>query len=800
MTETNLGTNNVQQNQRSQPSQPGQAGRSNSRRPKLPGRSDIRAGLPKRKVITLKLNFTNIMLILFIVFAGYFFISSLLAPDKGKEVSVDEFVSNIKDNRYAQVNIEYNGDAVGYNKYLVEVDKYSPENLSENKGTNVVESSEFQKVTLDEFFDKFQDKGYTQKFQDFFLGGTNGIKEFVVLDTTVIARTTSSQQKDYLIENTHEQQFKEALNTNGFDNSELKVVWTYLRTAGDNINQEDFNERFKDGRYEEVWLVGEDTYAKEKQTKIERSHVNWKSFTTDFSKFMQEEGIDFDSKNVEILSVYNPPVSFDTILWIVAMGAMFFAVTMLVKAMQGQGNGLMQFGQSKARLFWGKKPEITFKDVAGIDEAKEELNEIVLFLKSPKKFTNLGARIPKGVLMVGAPGTGKTLLAKAIAGEAGVPFFHTSGSEFEEMLVGAGASRVRDLFVKAKRAAPSLIFIDEIDAIARKRGTTVQSSHTEQTLNQILVEMDGFEPNQNVIVIAATNRPDVLDPAILRPGRFDRRVVLDLPDIEGRVEILKIHSKNKPLSKEVDLEKIAKRTVGFSGADLENMLNEAAIIAAKDNRKEVTPSDLEESATKVVAGPEKRRKRTSEELEMTAYHEAGHAIVAKFSPKSDPVHRVTIISRGMALGWTMQLPDRDKYQQTQQELMSRIQVMMGGRAAEELVFGDITSGASNDIEQATSLARKMVKQFGMSKKLGLVKYGESNELQYLGYGYGEQRDYSDTTADEIDEEVKRLINDSYEEAKKILNGNMPKLKELVKMLLDKEVVEGEEFERLFGKN
>ncbi|MBD3280966.1 ATP-dependent zinc metalloprotease FtsH [Candidatus Dojkabacteria bacterium] len=541
-------------------------------------------------------------------------------------------------------------------------------------------------------------------------------------------------------------------------------------------------------------------YAKEKEGDISRNHVTWKGFTDDFTKFLQEEGVDFSAGNVEIRSVYNPPISFDAILTIAGILALVFAISMLARAMQGQGSGLMQFGQSKARLFWGKKPEITFKDVAGVKEAKEELKEVVMFLKKPKKFMKLGARIPKGMLMVGPPGTGKTLLAKAIAGEAGVPFFHTSGAEFEEMLVGAGASRVRDLFNKAKRSAPALIFIDEIDAIARKRGTTVQSGHTEQTLNQILVEMDGFETNQNVIVIAATNRPDVLDPAILRPGRFDRRIVLDLPDIEGREKILKIHAKNKPLAADVKLADVAKRTVGFSGADLENMLNEAAIITAKDNRKEITRSDIEEAATKVVAGPERRRKRTDEELKMTAYHEAGHAIVAKMTPKTDPVHRITIVSRGMALGWTMQLPQEDKYQQSMNELIGRIKVLMGGRAAEEIIFGDVTSGASNDIEKATSIARKMVKQFGMSKKLGLVKYGQSNELQYLGYGYGEQKDYSEQIAEEIDMEVKGIINEAYEDAKEILTGNKETLDKLSEMLLENEVVESEEFEKLFGNS
>jgi cell division protease FtsH len=401
--------------------------------------------------------------------------------------------------------------------------------------------------------------------------------------------------------------------------------------------------------------------------------------------------------------------------------------------------------------------------------------------------------------MVGPPGTGKTLLARAIAGEAGVPFFHTSGSEFEEMLVGAGASRVRDLFEKAKKSAPALIFIDEIDAVARKRGTTVQSSTTEQTLNQILTEMDGFEKNVNIIVIAATNRPDVLDPAILRPGRFDRRVVIDVPDIEGRKQILEVHAKNKPLAADVNLEKIAKRTVGFSGAELENTLNEAAIIAAKAGKHEITAADIEEAATKTTMGPAKKAIRTKRELKLVAVHEAGHAVVSKFVGDTDPVHRVSIISRGMAGGVTEFLPQNDERIITKTKLFSRIVVALGGRAAEDIVLGDITTGASSDIEQATSIARRMVQKFGMSEKLGLIKYGDSNELQYLGYGYGEQRDYSDDTAHMIDEEVRRIMQTAYAESLKILNENRNKLDILTELLLEKEVVEGEDFDKLFEK-
>jgi len=524
---------------------------------------------------------------------------------------------------------------------------------------------------------------------------------------------------------------------------------------------------------------------------------------TDLENFLySKDGLGLDEKEVPI-RYSNPPID-----WVLVVNGIFNVLMFvgiialglfLVRGIQSSGNKLFSFGKSKAKLVFGRKPDVTFDDVANYDEAKEELREIVLFLKDPKRFMKLGARIPKGLLLVGPPGTGKTYFARAIAGEAQVPFFHTSGAEFEEMLVGAGASRVRDLFDKAKRAAPALIFIDEIDAVARKRGTTIQSSSTEQTLNQILVEMDGFEQNDNVIVIAATNRPDVLDPAILRPGRFDRRVVLDLPDIDGRKKILEIHAKNKPLEKAVDLEKVAKRTVGFSGADLENMLNEAAIIAAKDRRKEISTSDIEEAATKVVAGPERKRKRTKRDVELIAYHEAGHAIVSKFVPQSDPVHRITIISRGMSLGSTMYLPEDDELLITKTKILSKVKTLLGGRAAEEIVFNDMTTGASDDIEKASDLTRKMVMKYGMSKKMGLIGYGKSDNLKYLGYAYSEQRDYSEDTAREIDEEVRHIITEAYKEVKDILQKNKKRLDKLAKLLVEREVLEAEEFEDLFKK-
>ncbi len=513
-----------------------------------------------------------------------------------------------------------------------------------------------------------------------------------------------------------------------------------------------------------------------------------------------EDGLGLSASDVKI-SYCEPPIDWGVVISGIFEVLMFVGIIalglFLIRGIQSSGNRLFAFGKSRARLVFGRKPDITFDDVANYDEAKEELKEVVLFLKDPRRFIKLGARIPKGLLLVGPPGTGKTYFARAIAGEAGVPFFHTSGAEFEEMLVGAGASRVRDLFSKAKRAAPSLIFIDEIDAVARKRGTTIQSSSTEQTLNQILVEMDGFEQHDNVIVIAATNRPDVLDPAILRPGRFDRRIVLDLPDIEGRKKILQIHARNKPLSKEVDLEKVAKRTVGFSGADLENMLNEAAIIAAKDNRKEISVNDIEEAATKVVVGPERKRKRTERDIEIIAYHEAGHALISKFIPQADPVHRITIISRGLSLGSTMYLPEDDELLISRTKIQSKIRTLLAGRAAEELKFDDISTGAVDDIERASDLARKMVMKYGMSQKLGLVEYGKSDTLQYLGYAYNEQRDYSEQTAREIDIEVKKVIDEAYSDVKKILKENRDKLDKLAQMLIEKEVVEANEFEDLF---
>ncbi len=468
---------------------------------------------------------------------------------------------------------------------------------------------------------------------------------------------------------------------------------------------------------------------------------------------------------------------------------------------QSGNNQAMSFGRSRARLLTGDKPAITFADVAGVEEAKTELSEIVEFLKYPDKFTAVGARIPKGVLLVGPPGTGKTLLSKAVAGEAGVPFFSISGSEFVEMFVGVGASRVRDLFDQAKKNSPCIVFVDEIDAVGRQRGAGLGGGHDEreQTLNQLLVEMDGFETATHVIVIAATNRPDVLDPALLRPGRFDRHVTLDRPDIRGRRQILDVHARNKPLEAAVDLDVLARQTPGFSGADLSNLINEAAILAARANRKVIGMEELEEAIARVIAGPEKKSRRISEkEKEVIAYHEVGHALVMKALPLCDPVHKVSIISRGMALGWTLSLPEEDKYLVSKQELKQQIAGIMGGRASEEIVFGDVTSGAENDIQRATQMARRMVTQWGMSEKLGTVAMGQKEELVFLGRDLGEQRNFSEEVAQLIDEEVRSLIKEAYETAKRILTEQRVKMDTVVERLKVEETIDAAQLDEILA--
>ncbi|MCX6791417.1 MAG: ATP-dependent zinc metalloprotease FtsH [Candidatus Gottesmanbacteria bacterium] len=471
----------------------------------------------------------------------------------------------------------------------------------------------------------------------------------------------------------------------------------------------------------------------------------------------------------------------------------------LFRQARGAQDNLFSFGQSKARIWNKDLPKVTFADVAGVDEAKKELEEVVDFLKNPTKYKALGARTPKGVLLVGPSGTGKTLLAKAMAGEAKTSFYSIAGSEFMEMLVGVGAARVRDLFAQAKKTAPAIIFIDEIDAIGRMRSVGIMGGHDEreQTLNQILVEMDGFEPNVAVLIVAATNRGDLLDPALLRPGRFDRRVVLDMPDIAGRKAILAIHAKGKPFAVAVDWDKVAKRTVGFSGADLENMLNEAAIQAARGNKKEIDMSDLEEAATKVKLGPEKKRLQSELDRKMTAYHEGGHAVVSYFSKYTDAVHRISIVSRGMALGYTLSPPEKDRLHETKSRLIDEIAMTMGGRAAEELIFNEMTSGAANDIDQATRIARYMVMEFGMSD-LGPINFGPQMDVTEWGKALSESQQISPEMLSKIDTEIQKLVNAGYKEAEDILKKHKKQLDCIAAELIKKETVEGDEFEALMG--
>ncbi|MDH4300480.1 MAG: ATP-dependent zinc metalloprotease FtsH [Nitrospira sp.] len=481
--------------------------------------------------------------------------------------------------------------------------------------------------------------------------------------------------------------------------------------------------------------------------------------------------------------------------FILFLGLWFF----LMRQMQIGGNKALSFGKSRARMLTEERKKVTFSDVAGVDEAKEEVLEIIEFLKDPRKFQKLGGRIPKGVLVVGPPGTGKTLLAKAIAGEAGVPFFSISGSDFVEMFVGVGASRVRDLFEQGKKHAPCIIFIDEIDAVGRLRGAGLGGGHDEreQTLNQLLVEMDGFDTTEGVILVAATNRPDVLDPALLRPGRFDRQVVVNRPDVRGRSEILKVHTKKVPVATNVEIEKIARGTPGFSGADLENLVNEAALWAARQNKKEVENIDFEMAKDKVMMGAERKSMMlTDEEKRVTAYHEAGHALMAKLLPGTDPVHKVTIIPRGRALGVTMQLPTDDRHNYSKEFLYNTLAILMGGRVAEELVFKHVTTGAGNDLERATDLARKMVCEWGMSEKLGPLTFGQKEDSVFLGRDFTTKRDVSDQVALEIDLEIKRFVTENYERAKRVLTEQMTSLKALAEALLEKEVLDAPEIDQI----
>lgn len=480
------------------------------------------------------------------------------------------------------------------------------------------------------------------------------------------------------------------------------------------------------------------------------------------------------------------------------IGVWFF----IMQQTQGGGNRVMSFGKSRAKLHNEDKIKVTFEDVAGADEAKQELEEVVEFLKHPKKFNDLGARIPKGVLLFGPPGTGKTLLARAVAGEAGVPFFSISGSDFVEMFVGVGASRVRDLFEQAKKNAPCIVFIDEIDAVGRQRGAGLGGGHDEreQTLNQLLVEMDGFGVNEGIIIIAATNRPDILDPALLRPGRFDRQVTVDRPDVKGRLEILKVHTKGKPLVKEVDLDVLARRTPGFTGADLSNLVNEAALLAARRNKKRIDMPELEEAVERVVAGPERKSKVISDkEKRLTAYHEAGHALMGLLLPNTDPVHKVSIIPRGRAGGYTLMLPKEDRYYATRSELLEQLRVLLGGRVAEAVILDEISTGAQNDLERATELVRKMITEYGMSEVLGPITFGRRQEQVFLGRDISRDRNYSEEVAYSIDKETRRLIEDAYEKTENTLRTNIDKLHLIAQALMTKETLEGHELSELMEK-
>ncbi len=572
------------------------------------------------------------------------------------------------------------------------------------------------------------------------------------------------------------------------ENSETKLTYSALMSeiAKGNVNTI------------EIEADGTRAYVTLKDSKIEKK-VNipsLESFMNNINEYVVEGSISVEQKTqsiiITILTLLSP-------FAILIIGLLFWVLFM---SNPQSNNKTMTFGKSKAKMVGGtEKGKITFKDVAGVDEEKEELEEIVEFLKSPKKFTDMGARIPKGVLLVGHPGTGKTLLAKAVAGEAGVPFFIISGSEFVEMFVGVGASRVRDLFNEAKKNAPCIIFIDEIDAVGRQRGAGLGGGHDEreQTLNQLLVEMDGFGTNEGVIVIAATNRPDVLDKALLRPGRFDRQIVVSAPDVKAREEILEVHSRKKRISPEVDLKVIAKNTAGFVGADLENILNEAALLAARRNKPEIEMEEIEDAMIKVTMGPEKKSKvRSEKENKLVAFHEAGHAVVSKYLPTQDTVHQISIVPRGMAGGYTMYRPEEDKNFMSKSEMEESIISLLGGRVAEGLVLGDISTGASNDIERASKLARDMVTKYGMSGTIGTITFGSGQEEVFLGRDFAQTRNYSEETAAIIDEEVKKIIDKAYKRAQEILTEHMDKLQTVAGVLLEKEKIDGDEFEAIFA--
>ncbi len=570
------------------------------------------------------------------------------------------------------------------------------------------------------------------------------------------------------------------------------------KPAGENKDVSDVISEIRNGDVTKIVVSGNDVTVTLKDGSTQHTR---KEPDQSFSKTLTDSGIKLDALHLSIKDETSGSLwinlLFGSVLPIVVMLVIFY---FLIRQARSAGDNLFAFGKSKAKVFSKDQPQSKFSDVAGVDEAKAELTEVVEFLKTPQKFAALGAKIPKGVLLVGPAGVGKTLLARAVAGEAGVPFFSIAGSEFMEMLVGVGASRVRDLFENAKRNAPAIIFIDEVDSIGRQRGLGLGGGHDEreQTLNQILVEMDGFAPNSGVIVMAATNRPDMLDPALVRPGRFDRRVMLDFPDIEGRKAIMGIHSRNKPLAKNVDMEKLARRTVGFSGADLENMLNEAAILAARLDKKQIEEADLEEAATKVKMGPERKRLMSDHDKLMTAYHEGGHALVNRMQSNVDPVHTVSIVSRGMALGFTMMPPTADRYNETKTHLLEMIASLLGGRAAEEIQFKEFTVGASNDIEKATQIARQMVTKFGMSP-LGPVTIGLQEEAPWVAREMSGGQGFSEQLSAKVDEEVSKIIDVGFEKAKQILLKNKKKLDLIASELIKRETLTGSDFEALIAK-
>ena len=580
-------------------------------------------------------------------------------------------------------------------------------------------------------------------------------------------------------------------------------------TINNSYSQQDFYESVQNNEVESVYIHPNKEYPTGRVS-VDLTNGNSVQFYALDVKEIQDFLGDYSEIALEVGDVPGDNIFLSSVLPIILVAGMaFFLISIMSRQMSGGGGGgtnakMMNFGKSRAKMTVNEENKVTFKDVAGLEEEKEDLEEVVDFLKNPQKYTKVGARIPKGVILVGPPGTGKTLLAKAVAGEAGVPFFSISGSDFVEMFVGVGASRVRDLFEEGKKNAPCIIFIDEIDAVARKRGTGMGGGHDEreQTLNQLLVEMDGFGVNEGIIVMAATNRVDILDPAILRPGRFDRKVGVGRPDIKGREEILKVHVRKKPLGEDVDLHEIARTTAGFTGADLENLMNEAAILTAKDGRYYLTQKDIRQAFVKVGIGAEKKSKVISEkEKKITAYHEAGHAILFHLLPNMGPVHTISIIPTGLgAAGYTMPLPEADEMFNSKNKMLENIVVDLGGRVAEELIFKDVTTGASQDIKQATQLARAMVTQYGMSDKVGLINYGSDEDEVFIGRDLAHTRNYGEQTAAVIDSEVKRIIDEAYSQAKELIGSHIDVLHKCVELLLEKEKIGREEFEALFSEN